>query len=77
MVKKEKRIADLTVEQLQSLIKQTVQQAVAEVLVEFSIAAEIDADITYRAEMTDYLRAAFQDRPLAVQEIESAADLDD
>ncbi len=74
---KERRIADLTVEQLQSLIKQTVQQAVAEVLIEFSIAAEIDADITYQAEMTDYLRAAFQDRPLSIQEMESAADLDD
>jgi Asp-tRNA(Asn)/Glu-tRNA(Gln) amidotransferase B subunit len=50
------RIADLTVSQLQQLIRQTVQEAVAEVLIEFSIAAEADARITEEAEMLDYLR---------------------
>ena len=50
------RIADLTVSQLQQLIRQTVQEAVAEVLIEFSIAAEADAHITEEAEMLDYLR---------------------
>jgi hypothetical protein len=71
------QIADLTVEQLQTLIRRTVQEAVAEVLVEFSLAAEIDADIAYQAEMTDYLRAALQDRPLALPQLEQAAELDD
>lgn len=72
-----RRIADLTVEQLETLIKQTVQQAVAEVLIEFSIAAEIEEEITSRAEITDYLRAAFQERPLPLRHTESAAELDD
>jgi hypothetical protein len=50
------KISDLTVSQLQELIRQTVQEAVAEVLIEFSIAAEADARITEEAEMMDYLR---------------------
>jgi hypothetical protein len=50
------KIADLTVSQLQQLIRQTVQEAVAEVLIEFSIAAEADARITEEADMMDYLR---------------------
>lgn len=50
------KIADLTVSQLQELIRQTVQEAVAEVLIEFSIAAEADARITEEADMMDYLR---------------------
>jgi len=50
------RIAELTVSQLQQLIRQTVQEAVAEVLIEFSIAAEADARMTEEAEMLDYLR---------------------
>ena len=51
------KIADLTVSQLQELIRQTVQEAVAEALIEFSIAAEADARITEEAEMMDYLRS--------------------
>ena len=51
------KISDLTVSQLQELIRQTVQEAVAEVLIEFSIAAEADARITEEAEMMDYLRS--------------------
>jgi|GEM_PF-1602349 len=50
------KIADLTVSQLQELIRQTVHEAVAEVLIEFSIAAEADARITEEADMMDYLR---------------------
>lgn len=50
------KISDLTVSQLQELIRQTVQEAVAEVLIEFSIAAEADVRITEEAEMLDYLR---------------------
>ncbi len=58
----DKRIAELTVTQLQALIRQTVQEAVTEVLIEFAAAAEFDAEITARAEMTDYLRTFFLDQ---------------
>jgi hypothetical protein len=60
---KDERIADLTVSQLQALIKKTVQEAVAEVLVEFSIAAELEAEIEVQAEMTDFLRSQLREHP--------------
>lgn len=50
------RVADLTIGQLRQLIRATVQEAVAEVLVEFSIAAEYDAQLVNQAEMTEWLR---------------------
>lgn len=59
----ETRIAELTVEELQKLIRETVQEAVAEVMIEFAMAAELDADIAVRAEMADYLRTFLLDRP--------------
>lgn len=68
------KIGDLTVTQLEKLIKKTVQEAMAEVLMEFTIAAEIDADVTYRAEMTNYLRSFLQDRPV---EADPFVELDD
>ncbi|QPC82714.1 hypothetical protein G4Y79_24020 [Phototrophicus methaneseepsis] len=46
--------------QLKHLIRRTVQEAVAEVIIEFSVAAEADAQITYEAEMVDYLRSILQ-----------------
>lgn len=52
----DKRVAELTVGQLRQLIRLTVQEAMAEVLVEFSIAAEYDAQLVYQAEMTEWLR---------------------
>ena len=56
------RVSDLTIGQLKQLIFHTVQEAVAEVLLEFSIAAEHDAALYYQAEMTDWLRASIQER---------------
>lgn len=50
-------IAELTVEQLQALIRRTVQEAVAEVMIEFAIASEIDAELQQEAEMIDYVRS--------------------
>ena len=49
-------ISELTVNQLVTLIRQTVHEAVLEVLIEFSIASEQDAEVTYRAEMTEIIR---------------------
>ena len=50
------RISDLTVSELQALIRKTVQEAVAEVIIEFSIAAELDEQIAREAELNAYLR---------------------
>jgi len=53
-------LSELTVDQFKSLIRQTVQEAVVEVLVEFSIAMQHDADVVYQAEITDLLRTTLQ-----------------
>lgn len=53
-------VSDLTIEELQAIIRETVQQAVAEVMIEFAAAAEVDAQLTYNAEMSDYLRETMQ-----------------
>lgn len=58
----DKRVSDLTITELKSLIRATVQEAVAEVLIEFAAAAEIEAKITQDAEITDLLRASLQNR---------------
>jgi hypothetical protein len=55
------RIADLTVEELKTLIRQTVQEATAEVLIEFSMAAERDAELLIKAEIADLLRNSLDD----------------
>jgi len=68
------KIADLTVSQLQQLIRKTVQEAVAEVLIEFSIAAEVDARVTQDAEMMDYLRTL---RPTAARPVPDRSHADD
>ena len=57
------KISELTVSQLQKLIRQTVQEAVAEVIIEFSAAAEIEAQLEYEADMVDYLRNTLQGIP--------------
>jgi hypothetical protein len=71
-------VSELTVEELQSLIRHTVQEAVAEVMIEFAIASEIDAEIEREAEIVDYVRSAFH--PLATSASltdQSSVELDD
>lgn len=55
-----RKITELTVEELKHFIRETVQEAVAEVMVEFSIAAEHDAELMYQAELADMLRASLR-----------------
>jgi len=69
------KISELTISQLQQIIHKTVQEAVAEVIIEFSAVAEAEEQIRYEAEMTDYLRATMQGLPL--HHLTSAAKLDD
>jgi hypothetical protein len=60
---KPKGIAELTVDELQALIQDTVRETMREVLRDFLAAMDSDAEVAFRAEMTDYLRASMQDRP--------------
>ena len=69
------KISDLTVSQLENLIRKTVQEAVAEVIIEFSAAAELDAQLQYEAEMADFLRMTMKGIPLP--ELSGAPLLDD
>lgn len=55
-------INDMTIEELQAVIRETVQEAMAEVLIEFAVAAEHDAQLIYQAELTDLLRSSLEDR---------------
>ena len=76
-MKKDPKISELTVSQLQHLIRKTVQEAVAEVIIEFSVAAEMDAQITYEAEMAEYLRSIMQTSQDKAAKIASSTPIDD
>lgn len=55
-----RKIAELTVSELEDIIKRTVKKSVAEVMIEFAVAADIEAQIAYEAEMNDILRSEMQ-----------------
>ncbi len=61
---KDPKISELTVSQLKRLIKETVQEAVAEVLIEINAIAEAEDDLLAEAEMAEYLKASIQGLPL-------------
>lgn len=69
------KISELTVSQLQQLIRETVQEAVAEVIIEFNAMAEAEEQLRYEAEMADYLRATMQGLP--ADDAANAPKLDD
>ena len=51
-----RKISELTVSELQDLIKTTVQKSVAEVMIEFAMVADLEAQIAFEAEMNDLVR---------------------
>lgn len=53
-------IAELTVSELEDLIKRTVKNSVAEVMLEFAMEADIEAQMVYEAEINDMLRHEIQ-----------------
>lgn len=55
-----RRITDLTVSELEEMIKRTVKKSVAEVMIEFAVVADAEAQIAYEAEMNDILRGEMQ-----------------
>jgi L-aminopeptidase/D-esterase-like protein len=61
----EMKITDMSVQDLQRLIRETVQEAVAEVIVEFSVAVEAEEKLRYEAEMADILRSSLHGLTLA------------
>jgi type VI protein secretion system component VasK len=56
------RVADLTEDELRQLIRETVLQAAREAVQEFLAEASYNAEMTLRAEVTDYLRASLDER---------------
>jgi L-aminopeptidase/D-esterase-like protein len=53
---KDVKVSELTVSQLQKLIRKTVQQAVIEVLIEFSALRQMDDETLAEAEITEQIR---------------------
>ena len=50
----------MTVSELEELIKRTVKNSVAEVMIEFAIEADVEAQMVYEAEINDMLRNEMQ-----------------
>jgi arginine deiminase len=69
------RISDLTVHELRQLIRETVQEAVAEVLIEFQAVARAEEQLQFEAEMTEYLRNTMQE--LSPTDTDGPSPLDD
>lgn len=49
-------ITELTVRELQELIRQSVKTSVAEAMAEFALEADAEAQVVYEAELNDRLR---------------------
>lgn len=58
-----RKISELTVGELQTLIRETVQQSVAEVMIEFAMVADLEAQIAFEAEMNELVRSEMQSFP--------------
>ena len=56
----DRKITELTVGELENIIKRTVKNSVAEVMIEFAMEADIEAQIAYEAELNDMLRNEMQ-----------------
>lgn len=73
-----RKISELTVTELQNLIKDTVQKSVAEVMIEFAMMADIDAQVAFEAEMNELVRSEIQSHSnLPVLDLGRSQKLDD
>ena len=73
-----RKISELTVTELQNLIKETVQKSVAEVMIEFAMMADIDAQVAFEAEMNELVRSEIQSHSnLPVLDLGRSHKLDD
>ncbi len=53
-------IATLTVSELEEIIGRAVKKSVAEVMIEFAMEADVEAQVAYQAEMNAMLRQEMQ-----------------
>ena len=53
-------IATLTVSELEEIIGRAVKKSVAEVMIEFAMEADVEAQVVYQAEMNAMLRQEMQ-----------------
>ena len=51
-----RRISELTVSELEEIIRRTVKNSVAEVMLEFAMEVDVEAQVAYEAEINDMLR---------------------
>ncbi|MCY3917928.1 MAG: hypothetical protein OXG49_18145 [Chloroflexi bacterium] len=55
-----RKIVELTVGELEEIISRTVKKSVAEVMIEFALEADVEAQVAYEAEINDLLRQEMQ-----------------
>ena len=55
-----RKIVELTVGELEEIISRTVKKSVAEVMIEFAMEADVEAQVAYEAEINDLLRQEMQ-----------------
>jgi adenine C2-methylase RlmN of 23S rRNA A2503 and tRNA A37 len=72
-----RKISELTVGELQDLIKSTVQKSVAEVMIEFAMVADIEAQIAYEAEMNDLVRREMKSYTMSPLNLTDTKQVDD
>ena len=72
-----RKISELTVGELQDLIKSTVQKSVTEVMIEFAMVADIEAQIAYEAEMNDLVRREMKSYGMSPLKLTNTKQVDD
>lgn len=71
-------IVELTVSELEEIIGRTVKKSVAEVMIEFAMEADVEAQVAYQAEINDMLRQEMQSvGTVADAELVAAPKVDD
>ena len=73
-----RKIVELTVGELEEIISRTVKKSVAEVMIEFALEADVEAQVAYEAEINDLLRQEMQTvGVVADPELAAATKVDD
>lgn len=55
-----RKIVELSVDELEEIISRAVKKSVAEVMIEFALEADVEAQVAYEAEINDLLRNELQ-----------------
>ena len=73
-----RKIVELTVGELEEIISRTVKKSVAEVMIEFAMEADVEAQVAYEAEINDLLRQEMQTvGAVADSDLAAASKVDD